>query len=43
MAMHFLYDVTAGFMSGYFGNKLGYPQEGMLPESQAELAMQGAE
>jgi len=38
MAMHFLYDVTAGIMYGYFGNKLGYPPEGIAPESKAELA-----
>ncbi|MEO6726567.1 MAG: CPBP family intramembrane glutamic endopeptidase [Blastocatellia bacterium] len=43
MAMHFLYDVTAGFMYGYFGNKLGYPPEGVPPGSQSELAMQSAE
>jgi len=43
MAMHFLYDVTAGMMYGYFGNKLGYPPEGIPPEAQSELAMHGAE
>jgi hypothetical protein len=43
MAMHFLYDVTAGMMYGYFGNKLGYPTEGIPPGSQSELTLQGAE
>jgi membrane protease YdiL (CAAX protease family) len=32
MAVHFLYDVTAGMMYGYFGDKLGYPIEGIQPE-----------
>ncbi len=40
MAMHFLYDLTAGFMYGYFGNKLGYPPEGIPPEPSVEFATQ---
>lgn len=43
MLLHFLYDLTAGVMYGYFGNKLGYPQEGMPPEADPAFAVQGAE
>jgi membrane protease YdiL (CAAX protease family) len=32
MAVHFLYDVTAGMVYGYYGDKLGYPIEGIQPE-----------
>lgn len=39
MLVHFLYDVTAGLMYGYFGNKLGYPQEGIPPELSIEFVM----
>ena len=37
MAVHFVYDVTAGFAYGYFGEKLGYPIEG-VEESTAPAA-----
>jgi len=43
MAMHFLYDVTAGFVYGYFGNKLGYPPEGIPPESGIKFVLEGVE
>jgi membrane protease YdiL (CAAX protease family) len=29
MIVHFLYDLTAGMMYGYWGEKLGYPVEGV--------------
>jgi membrane protease YdiL (CAAX protease family) len=32
MAVHFLYDLTAGMMYGYWGEKLGYPIEGVPRE-----------
>jgi len=32
MAVHFLYDVTAGMMYSFWGEKLGYPVEGIAPE-----------
>jgi membrane protease YdiL (CAAX protease family) len=32
MAVHFLYDVVAGMVYGYYGDKLGYPVEGIQPE-----------
>jgi membrane protease YdiL (CAAX protease family) len=32
MAVHFLYDLTAGMMYGYWGEKLGYPVEGVPRE-----------
>ncbi len=38
MAVHFLYDVTAGFMYSYFGERLGYPAEGIPPEEAAAAA-----
>lgn len=31
MAVHFLYDVTAGMMYSYFGDKLGYPVDAIAP------------
>lgn len=43
MMVHFLYDLTAGFMYGYFGEKLGYPPEGIPPESGAELMPQSTD
>lgn len=43
MLVHFLYDVTAGMMYGYFGNKLSYPPEGIPPELSREFTTQGAE
>lgn len=32
MIVHFIYDVTAGFMYNKFGRELGYPTEGMPPK-----------
>jgi membrane protease YdiL (CAAX protease family) len=32
MAVHFLYDLTAGMMYGFWGEKLGYPIEGVPRE-----------
>jgi membrane protease YdiL (CAAX protease family) len=32
MAVHFLYDVTAGMTYSFFGDKLGYPIDGIAPE-----------
>jgi membrane protease YdiL (CAAX protease family) len=32
MAVHFLYDLTAGMMYSYFGEKLAYPPEGIPPQ-----------
>lgn len=32
MAVHFLYDLTVGMMYGYWGEKLGYPVEGVPRE-----------
>jgi membrane protease YdiL (CAAX protease family) len=38
MAVHFLYDVMAGMVYGYYGDKLGYPVEGIQPEGAAASA-----
>lgn len=41
--LHFLYDVVAGFMYGYFGNKLGYPAEGVPPSGVGDLEARESE
>jgi len=38
MAAHFLYDLTAGMMYGYWGEKLGYPIKG-VPREEADVAV----
>jgi len=38
MVVHFLYDLTAGMMLGYWGEKLGYPIEGVQREKAAASA-----
>jgi len=41
--LHFIYDVIAGFMYGYFGNKLGYPSEGIPPGGITDIGLPSAE
>ncbi|MCI0659883.1 MAG: CPBP family intramembrane metalloprotease, partial [Acidobacteria bacterium] len=36
MLLHFLYDLMAGMMYSYYGEKLGYPLEGIPREAQTE-------
>lgn len=36
MIVHFIYDVTAGFMYNKFGRELGYPEEGIPPKASGE-------
>jgi len=38
MVVHFLYDLAAGMMYGYWGEKLGYPIEGVQREKAAASA-----
>ena len=38
MAVHFIYDVAAGFSYGYLGEKLGYPMDPMPPVVEAARA-----